>query len=71
MIDHAARNETSITMHVAGSLVDLSVFKARDQSILTGVNGEHPFNATEQHGADLFEAAIKVLEPLLSQDFSV
>ena len=27
MTDHAAKNETSISMHVAGSLVDLSVFK--------------------------------------------
>lgn len=69
MTDHAAKNETSITMHVAGSFVDLSVFREGDQSPLTGVNGEHPFSATAENGAQLFQSAMKVLDPLLTQDF--
>ena len=70
MTDHAAKNETSISMHVAGSLVDLSVFKEGDQSVLTGVNGEHPFNGSAAYGAEIFKAAMKTLEPLLTQDFN-
>jgi creatinine amidohydrolase/Fe(II)-dependent formamide hydrolase-like protein len=42
MSDHAARNETSITMHVQPNLVDLSVFKEKELSPLVGVNMNIP-----------------------------
>jgi creatinine amidohydrolase len=65
MIDHAAKNETAIMMHVQPSLVDLSVFKEGDQSLLTGVNGVHPFLATTNEGRIHFESALEILKPLL------
>ena len=65
MIDHAARNETSITMHVEPSLVDLSVFREAERSPLVGVNGIHPFLASKEYGEELFSKAIRILEPVL------
>lgn len=61
MNDHAARNETSITMFLAPQLVDLSVFPEKEKSPLTGVNGEHPALADAGYGKRLFEHALSVL----------
>lgn len=61
MTDHAAKNETSITMYVNPLLVDLSVFSKGEQSPLTGVNGEHPFMATATEGEKIFTQAVNLL----------
>lgn len=65
MNDHAALNETSITKYVRPDLVDLTVFKQGADSPLTGVNGEHPFNATEENGKTAFGKALSILNDLL------
>jgi creatinine amidohydrolase len=65
MIDHAAKNETAIMMHVQSSLVDLSVFKHGEKSPLVGVNGDHPYLATAADGKIYFDKAVEFLEPLL------
>jgi creatinine amidohydrolase len=67
MIDHAAKNETSIMMHVQPELVDLSVFKQGAESPLTGVNGTHPFLATPAEGQSYFEKAMELMETLVSK----
>ncbi len=59
MIDHAAKNETSITLYVQPSLVDLSVFTQGEHSPVTGVNGEHPVNASTAAGEVIFKKAVQ------------
>jgi len=63
MNDHAAKNETSITMYVQPELVDLSVFPQAENSPLIGVNGEHPFFASREYGKELFTKALEILKP--------
>lgn len=65
MTDHAAKNETSIMLHVAPDLVDLAVFSGGEQSPLVGVNGEHPFLASTEAGAAILEETIQLLAPVL------
>lgn len=66
MNDHAARNETSITMYVAPELVDLSVFKDGIHSPLLGVNGEHPILASKEYGEEVFGKAAERLGKVAS-----
>lgn len=61
MNDHAARNETSITLYTYPLLPDLSVFDQGVQSPLLGVNGEHPFLASANEGEALFHQALALL----------
>lgn len=61
MNDHAAKNETSIMLHVHPLLVDLSVYPDGEQSDVLGVNGEHPANATAAYGKSLFDQALHQL----------
>ena len=67
MSDHAAKNETSITLYVQPELVDLSVFSQGENSPLTGVNGEHPFLATSKYGKQLFEKAVAFMKPWIGE----
>ena len=62
MIDHAAINESSITLYIQPKLVDLSVFREGVYSPLLGVNGEHPVTATAEYGAKLFKHASEILK---------
>jgi len=65
MVDHAALNETSITLFVQPETVDQSVFKEKENSPLLGVNGEHPYHATAEKGSAVFEAALGVIGGLV------
>lgn len=67
MIDHAAKNETSLMMHIQPSLVNVSVFTAGAQSPLAGVNGEHPFLATAGNGKNIFDAALEFIAKSLNE----
>lgn len=67
MTDHAAKNETSITMFVAPQLVDLSVFTEQEYSLLCGVNGEHPYFASGSYGREILEHTVKQLGKLLTE----
>lgn len=58
MNDHAARNETSITLYTHPLLPDLSVFDNGVASPLLGVNGEHPFLSDAENGQQLFQQAL-------------
>lgn len=61
MIDHAARNETSIMAYHYPELVDLTSFPKGIDSPLLGVNGKHPFEATAVEGQQLTEQALNCL----------
>jgi creatinine amidohydrolase len=62
MVDHAAKNETSITMHVRPDCVDLSVFPDGERSQALGVGfGGHPCKATEALGKEAMEKAIEMV----------
>ena len=65
MIDHAALNETSITLFVRPDTVDQSVFIEKENSPLLGVNGQHPFLANAENGSEIFEAALEMLGDLV------
>ena len=66
MNDHAAKNETSITMFVQPELVNISVFTQGENSPLVGVNGEHPFLATSEYGKELFAKEMETLKPWIA-----
>lgn len=61
MNDHAARNETSIMLYTHPGLTDLSVFVQGEDSPLLGVNGVHPFKATEDVGEACMQRALYLL----------
>ena len=60
-VDHAARNETSMMMHLRPDLVDLSQLAA-DRSVQpVGVGGEDPRDATAEHGRECQEKSIALV----------
>lgn len=66
MVDHAARNETAIGLHVQPALVDLSVFTNGENSPLIGVNGEHPYLANAAEGQKHLAATVELIGDYLS-----
>jgi len=66
MVDHAARNETSLMMHYADNRVDLSQLGADRAVLPQGVNGKDPRDATAEHGKDCMERAIAVIEEMFT-----
>lgn len=67
MVDHAARNETSLTLHYRPDLVDLSRLpKSRDEKP-QGVGGDDPREATAAHGEECAEVSIKIVGDLLAE----
>jgi creatinine amidohydrolase len=60
-VDHAARNETSLMMHLRPDLVDISQLAA-DRSVQpVGVGGEDPRDATAEFGRDCLERSIALV----------
>ncbi len=60
-VDHAARNETSMMMHLRPDLVDISQLAA-DRSVQpVGVGGEDPRDATAEFGRDCLERSIALV----------
>lgn len=66
MNDHAAKNETSITMYLNPLLVDLTLFTDGEQSPLVGVNGLHPYTASVAEGEKVFNQAAQQIGKLIA-----
>jgi creatinine amidohydrolase len=67
MIDHAARNETSIMLALRPELVDLNQL-AQDPTVWPqGVAGEDPRGATAEYGAQALAAAVEIVRRKLTE----
>ena len=60
-VDHAARNETSITLVVRGDLVDLSQLPDDRAVWPQGVGGEDPRDATTEWGRECLQSSVEVV----------
>ena len=60
-VDHAARNETSLMMHLRPDLVDLAQLAADRSVHPVGVGGEDPRDATAEHGRECLEKSIALV----------
>ncbi len=66
-VDHAARNETSLIMHLRPQLADLSQL-ARDRAVRpVGVGGEDPRDATAKYGRECLERSIELVRQMLAK----
>jgi len=66
-VDHAARNETSLMMHLRPHLVDLSQLPESRSTWPQGVGGEDPRDATAAYGKECFEKSIDLLRQAFAQ----
>ncbi|HYW81344.1 MAG TPA: creatininase family protein [Thermoguttaceae bacterium] len=66
-VDHAARNETSLMMHLRPALVDLSQLPDSRDEWPQGVGGQDPRDATAAYGRECFEASIALVQRLFSE----
>lgn len=60
-MDHAAQNETSITMHLRPELVDLSQLSESRSDWPQGVAGDDPRDATAEFGATCIDTAVEII----------
>lgn len=65
MVDHAARNETSITLMARPGLVNLAVYEQGEESPLLAVNGAHPVLASAEEGQRALQQALEHLQKIL------
>jgi creatinine amidohydrolase len=54
-VDHAARNETSLMMHLRPELVDVLQMPQSRSTWPQGVGGEDPRGATAAHGKECLQ----------------
>jgi creatinine amidohydrolase len=66
-VDHAARNETSLMMHLRPSLVDLSQLPQSRSTWPQGVGGEDPRDATATYGKECFEKSVDLVRQMFAQ----
>ncbi len=65
-MDHAARNETSIMMHLRPNLVDLAQL-SRDRSVWPqGVGGEDPRDASAAYGKECLQKSLELVRQLFT-----
>ena len=65
-MDHAARNETSMMMHLRPDLVDLAKLSA-DRSVRPlGVGGEDPRDATAAYGRECLEQSVETVRQMFA-----
>jgi creatinine amidohydrolase len=60
-MDHAARNETSLMMHLRPDLVDPSRLPQSRSTWPQGVAGEDPRDATAAYGRECFESSVELV----------
>ncbi len=60
-MDHAAKNETSITMHLRPELVDLSQLPESRSEWPQGVAGDDPRDATAEFGAACIDTTVEII----------
>jgi creatinine amidohydrolase len=65
-VDHAARNETSLVMHLRPDLVDLSQLPTSRSTWPQGVGGEDPRDATAAYGKECFEKSIDLVRQMFA-----
>lgn len=66
-IDHAARNETSLVMHLRPELADLSRLPTSRATWPQGVAGEDPRDATAAHGRDCLDKSVELVGQLFAR----
>jgi creatinine amidohydrolase len=66
-VDHAARNETSLVMHLRPNLVDLSQLPQARSTWPQGVAGEDPREATAAYGKECFERSVELVRQIFTQ----
>jgi len=66
-VDHAARNETSLMMHLRPGLVDLSQLPSARSTWPQGVAGEDPRDATAAYGKECLEKSVELVRQMFAQ----
>lgn len=66
-VDHAARNETSLMMHLRPDLVDLSRLPQSRSTWPQGVGGEDPRDATAAHGRECLEKSVELVRQMFAE----
>jgi creatinine amidohydrolase len=66
-VDHAARNETSLMMHLRPDLVDLSKLPASRDVWPQGVGGQDPRDASAAYGKECFQASMDLVRQLFTK----
>jgi creatinine amidohydrolase len=65
-VDHAARNETSLMMHLRPDLVDLSQLPPERSTWPQGVGGADPRDATAVYGKECFESSVELVRQMFA-----
>ena len=66
-VDHAARNETSLMMHLRPDLVDLSQLPASRDVWPQGVGGQDPRDASAAYGKECFETSVELVRRMFAE----
>ncbi len=65
-VDHAARNETSLMMHLRPGLVDLSQLPSSRSTWPQGVAGEDPRDATAAYGRECLQKSVELVRQMFA-----
>jgi creatinine amidohydrolase len=65
-VDHAARNETSLMMHLRPDLVDLSQLPSSRSTWPQGVAGEDPRDASAAHGKECLQKSVELVRQMFA-----
>jgi creatinine amidohydrolase len=66
-VDHAARNETSLMMHLRPDLVDLSQLPSSRSTWPQGVAGEDPRDATAAYGKECLQKSVELVRQVFAE----
>jgi creatinine amidohydrolase len=66
-VDHAARNETSLMMHLRPNLVDLSQLPASRATWPQGVAGADPRDASAAYGKECLEKSVDLVRQMFAE----
>jgi creatinine amidohydrolase len=66
-VDHAARNETSLVMHLRPDLVDLSQLPQARSTWPQGVGGEDPRDATAAYGKECLQKSVELVRQVFAK----
>ena len=66
-VDHAARNETSLMMHLRPDLVDISQLPASRDVWPQGVGGQDPRDATVAYGGECFDKSVELVRQMFAE----
>ena len=66
-VDHAARNETSLMMHLRPDLVDLFQLPSARSTWPQGVGGEDPRDAAAAYGKECLEKSVELVRHMFAQ----